>query len=99
MGFLRLLCTKSVMEEDTLELPDAWQVYAQMLSSGKVTFVLEPPGVERVWATLCRSFGQSPKVVMDAYLASFAMTIGYRLVTLDRGFRQFSGLKVEWPDE
>jgi predicted nucleic acid-binding protein len=31
---------------------------------------------------------------MDAYLAAFALAGGYRLVTTDRGFRQFNGLDV-----
>ncbi len=40
----------------------------------------------------CRPFGRSPKVVMDACLAAFAVAGGYRLVTLDRAFGEFHGL-------
>jgi predicted nucleic acid-binding protein len=32
---------------------------------------------------------------MDAYLAAFARTAGYRLVTTDVAFRQFPGLDVQ----
>jgi len=35
-----------------------------------------------------------PKVWMDAFLAAFAMTGGYQLVTTDRAFKQFKGLDV-----
>lgn len=34
----------------------------------------------------------SPKLWMDAYLAAFAVTAGLTMVTIDVGFRQFSGL-------
>jgi predicted nucleic acid-binding protein len=32
---------------------------------------------------------------MDAYLASFALAGGYRMVTTDAAFKQFAGLDVE----
>ncbi len=35
----------------------------------------------------------SPNVWNDAYLAAFAMAGGYELVSFDKGFAQFSGLK------
>ncbi|MGB5880800.1 MAG: hypothetical protein WBH85_12285, partial [Thermoanaerobaculia bacterium] len=31
----------------------------------------------------------------DAYLAAFALTGGYRMVTTDADFKQFSGLDLE----
>jgi predicted nucleic acid-binding protein len=31
---------------------------------------------------------------MDAYLAAFAFTGGYRLVSIDRAFKQFPGVDV-----
>lgn len=97
MGLLRLLCTDAVMGRDALTLPQAWSVYAQLLRSGRFAFVLDPPGLDVAWATYCLSFGSSPKVVMDAYLAAFAVVGGYRLVTLDRAFVQFKGLAPEVP--
>jgi toxin-antitoxin system PIN domain toxin len=97
MGFLRLLCTQAVMGEETLTLPQAWSVYARLLASGRFSLVLEPPRLDATWADLCRPFGRSPKVVMDAYLAAFARAGGYRLVTLDRAFAQFHGLDWECP--
>jgi toxin-antitoxin system PIN domain toxin len=97
MGLLRLLCTDAVMGQDVLTLPQAWSIYAHLLRSGRFAFVLEPPGLDVAWATYCQTFGASPKVVMDAYLAAFAVAGGYRLVTLDRAFAQFKGLAPEVP--
>ena len=96
-GLLRLLCTESVMGEDTLSLPRAWAVYTALLASGRFAMVLESPGLDIAWESLCRPFGRSPKVVMDAYLAAFALSGGYRLVTLDRAFAQFAKVACVYP--
>ena len=97
MGFLRLLCSETVMREDTQELPEAWAIYATLINSRRFTFVLEPAGLDAAWAGLCRPFKRSPKVVMDAYLAAFATAGGFTLVTLDQAFAQFRGLPVIVP--
>jgi toxin-antitoxin system PIN domain toxin len=96
-SLLRLLCTRAVMGEDTLSLPRAWSVYATLLASGRFAMALESPGLDGEWERLCRPFGASPKVVMDAYLAAFALTGGYSLVTLDRAFKQFPSLSCVFP--
>jgi predicted nucleic acid-binding protein len=36
----------------------------------------------------------SPKLWMDGYLATFAMTGGYQFVTMDKEFKQFRGLDI-----
>lgn len=85
------------MGRDIMSLPSAWSVYARLLASDRFSFVLEPFGLDATWAELCRPFGVSPKVVMDAYLAAFAKTGGYRLVSMDEGFAQYSGIVWENP--
>jgi uncharacterized protein len=92
-GLLRLLSNEAVMGTDALSLAAAWSVYATLIGSGRFAFTLEPPGLDAEWERLCRPFGRSPKVVMDAYLAAFALAGSYRLVTLDRAFGQFAGLE------
>ena len=96
-GLLRLLCTEAVMGEDTVSLPHAWAMYAAMLASGRFAMTLESPGLDVAWERLCRPFGRSPKVVMDAYLAAFAISGGYRLATLDRAFEQYPKLVCIYP--
>lgn len=97
MSFLRLLATEAVMGDDALTLPQAWSVYASLLRCGGFARVLEPRGLDVEWERLCRPYRRSPKVVMDAYLAAFALTGEYELVTLDEAFRQFAGLCVVVP--
>ena len=96
-GLLRLLVNRAVMREDALKLPQAWALYVSLLRCGGFARVLEPRGVDVVWERLCRLFGHAPKVVMDAYLAAFAIAGGYTLVTLDEAFSQFAGLSVLAP--
>ncbi len=96
-ALLRLLSTEAVMGNDTLSLPQAWSVYATLLASGRFALALEPMGLDPQWELLCRPFGRSPKVVMDAYLAAFALTAPYRLATLDHAFKLFPKLDLCFP--
>jgi uncharacterized protein len=75
-SLLRLLCTEAVMGGEALTLPQAWSVYARLLASGRFSFALEPLKLDATWADFCRPYGRSPKVVMDAYLAAFAVAGG-----------------------
>jgi len=96
-ALLRLLSNRAVMGADVLSLPQAWATYAALLKSGLFVFALEPRGLGVEWERLCRPFGQSPKVVMDAYLAAFAIAGGHTLVSLDQAFAHFSGLSLILP--
>ena len=49
----------------------------------------------KAWRTLSALPTSSPKVWMDSYLAAFAISNGYTLVTFDKGFVQYPGLKFE----
>jgi toxin-antitoxin system PIN domain toxin len=98
MGFLRLLCTDAVMGGEALTLPQAWSAYAVLLASGRFCFAVEPMKLDATWNDFCRPFASSPKIVMDAYLAAFAVAGGYRLTTLDKAFAQFKGLDWERPE-
>jgi toxin-antitoxin system PIN domain toxin len=96
-GLLRLLTTEAVMHaynRPALSNTQAWAVALDWTGNSRVSFTHEPSGMEAIWQTLaCRSTA-SPKLWMDAYLAAFAITGGFRLVTNDRAFKQFAGLDV-----
>jgi predicted nucleic acid-binding protein len=67
----------------------------KLLEDERVDFVSEPAGVDSVLPALLNCPIPTGKLVADAYLAAFAITASRRLVTLDRGFRQFRGLDVD----
>jgi len=50
--------------------------------------------LELRWRQFAARDTASPKLWMDTYLAAFARAGGYRMVTTDTAFRQFSGLDL-----
>ena len=97
-SFLRLLTSRGLMScggVQELTNRQAWAHYESLLADYRVTFLDgDPPGLQARWKALAERNTASPKLWMDAYLASFAITGGHRLVTTDRGFKQFAGLDL-----
>jgi toxin-antitoxin system PIN domain toxin len=91
-GFLRLATNASVFGNDALTLPDAWQKYDVFLSDPRIAFADEPAQVESHWRSYTQTRSFSPHVWNDAYLAAFALAMGFQVVTFDKGFAQFQGL-------
>jgi toxin-antitoxin system PIN domain toxin len=97
--FLRLLTNASVLRpygNPPLTNRQAWEAYATLLADDRIVFrAEEPTGLEAQWERFALRDTASPKLWMDAYLAAFALTGGYRMVTTDTGFKQFRGLDLE----
>jgi predicted nucleic acid-binding protein len=75
---------------------EAWEVYAALLRDFRIWQRRdEPLDLERLWHEFASRDTASPKLWMDAYLAAFAVAGGYRLVTFDKAFSQFSKLDLE----
>ena len=47
-----------------------------------------------VFARLCADVGGTGNAVPDAYFAALALESGCELITADRGFRRFPGLRL-----
>ncbi len=91
-SFLRLASTPTLLKaygadgltnQDALLALDAFQALPQVVIRD------EPPGALNLWRTLAALPTALPKVWMDAYLAAFAMGGRFRLLTLDRDFKNF----------
>jgi toxin-antitoxin system PIN domain toxin len=97
--FLRLLTNAAVLGpygDPPLTNRQAWEAYASLVADDRITFRdSEPSGLEARWKRYARRDTASPKLWMDAYLAAFALTCGWRMVTTDRDFKQFEGLDLE----
>jgi toxin-antitoxin system PIN domain toxin len=96
-GLLRLLTTSAVMTPynlSALSNRKALQHLNGFHSLDRVLFAREPESINAHWHKLADVNTASPKLWMDAYLAAFAITGGFRLVTTDKAFKQFKGLNV-----
>jgi toxin-antitoxin system PIN domain toxin len=95
-SFLRLLTTDAVAKPYGIEPMTnaaAWDFYNAIAADPRCALAPEPGGLEEKWAAYARMKSASPKLWMDAYIAAFAVTGGYELITTDEGFRQFKDLK------
>lgn len=95
LALIRLLANRSIMGEHALSTTAAWDLIETLKEDERVEFVAEPAGLDAVMPELLKYPVPTGKFVTDAYLAAFAMAASRRLVTLDRGFRQFRGLRVD----
>jgi toxin-antitoxin system PIN domain toxin len=86
MGLLRLLTNPSVMGRDALTGAQSWLVAGSLLEHENIRLVKEPDGLERNWRELTPAGRVGPNFWTDAYLAAFARSTGFTLVTFDRGF-------------
>jgi len=96
-GLLRLLTTEEVLARygnPPLTNREAWRIYDRFMDDDRISFAHEPEGLEKVWKTLALRESNSPKLWMDAYLAAFALSSGFQMVTIDKAFSRFSGLKA-----
>ncbi|MSP61315.1 MAG: PIN domain-containing protein [Myxococcales bacterium] len=97
LSYLRLLTTAAVLAPygiPPLTNAKAWSTYEGWRADDRISFIDEPRGMEAHWKRVAARTSASPKAWMDGYLAALAMTGGHRLITTDRGFRQYKGLDV-----
>jgi hypothetical protein len=66
-----------------------------LLTDDRFAQVAEPSRLEAEWRFLTQAFAVGRCVETGTYFAAFARAGGHRLLTFDRGFRQFDGLDVE----
>jgi len=91
-GFLRLATNPKVAGADVLTLTEAWEKYDVYMTDPRISFAGEPSGIEPQWRTFSQGSTFSPNVWNDAYLAAFAVTGGFELVTFDKGFARYPSL-------
>lgn len=93
MGLLRLLNNPAVMQEDVLDTAGCWTLWHRLLEDERFRFVSdEPSELDAVFEQFTAGRGYSPRLWTDAYLAAYAQTAQFSLVTFDRDFQAFPGL-------
>ena len=95
LGLLRLLTTEAVMgEAEVMNQAQAWEAYDRWLQDDRVTFLVEPPGIDEAFRASSRSPRPSPKDWADSYLAAFCETANLTLVTFDRALQRKAKLSA-----
>ena len=98
LGLLRLSTNKTVMGGTPYTTLQAWQAYQAVLALPEVSFLAEPQGVEVAMQKLTQPQNRLQKAATrdwtDAYLAAFAILAGLRMVSFDKGFKQYGGLAL-----
>ena len=84
LGFLRLMTAAAVMDAKPLTIREAWHVYDRLYEDDRVTFVSEPPEVEKRFRDRASGRTVSPKIWADAWLLAVAEASEGILVTFDR---------------
>ena len=94
LGLLRLLSNRAILGNSALTGANAWALVAGLLEDDRMTFLPEPTGISEIMPPLLTYPVPTTKLIMDAYLAAFAIASERQLVTFDKGFKQYRGLDV-----
>jgi len=92
LGLVRLLTQPKVMGAGAMTLQVALQAFDKWLALAGVHWADEPSGCSSALNQLVDE-GLPPRMITDAYLASFAQAGGLRLVSFDADFQRFEGLQ------
>ena len=95
LALLRLLANRAILGEHAISAAKGWTLLEELAADERVEFLAEPGDLPMVFPSLLKYSAPAGKLVADAYLAAFAISGSLRLVTLDRGFRQYRGLDAE----
>jgi uncharacterized protein len=92
-GFLRLATNPKAVEKDAVSMTDAWRLFDLLLNDPRVIYSEEPANIESLWRSYTLGATFSPKSWNDAFLAAFAQAAQFEVVTFDREFRKYGGVK------
>ena len=92
LGLLRLLTNRKVMRNDPFTPEQAWLAYRSFLALPEVTFLPEPAAAESQMAAWTDVPQFAASRWTDAWLAAFAVSARFRLVSFDSDFGSFRGL-------
>jgi uncharacterized protein len=95
LGMLRVLTNPAIMGGEVCTTDEAWEVHDALMRDSRFSYRDEPIGLQVQLREFTRGYPFSPKLWQDAYLAAFAVTADLELITFDRGFGKFSGLRAE----
>ena len=95
-GFVRVVTHPRIFRPPS-PIDHALGFARDLLSQPNCIMIRPGPRHWSVFARLCRESGATGNLVPDAYLAALAIEAGCELVTTDRDFARFKGLRWRHP--
>jgi toxin-antitoxin system PIN domain toxin len=92
-GFVRIVTHPRILNPPSSR-QQAWLFVEAMRSRGTYLEYARHPRLLQMFRTQCQEAGATANLVTDAYIAAVALSLGATIVTFDRDFRRFDGLKV-----
>jgi toxin-antitoxin system PIN domain toxin len=97
LGMVRVVTDRRFYREVASTITDAL-AFADGIRSQPHAHVISPgPKFWSIFSNLCRQIDAGGKLVPDAYLAALALEHGCEVVTTDKDFRRFPGLRWRHP--
>jgi toxin-antitoxin system PIN domain toxin len=97
LGMVRVVTDRRFYREVASTITDAL-AFADEIRNQPQAHVISPgPKFWSIFSNLCRRTDAGGKLVPDAYLAALALEHGCEVVTTDKDFRRFPGLRWRHP--
>ena len=97
LGMVRVVTDRRFYREVASTITDAL-AFADEIRNQPHAHVISPgPKFWSIFSNLCRQAEAGGKLVPDAYLAALALEHGCEVVTTDKDFRRFPGLRWRHP--
>jgi hypothetical protein len=84
LGLFRLLTTEAILGTNVRTQSECWGLFDQWINSGKATLAGDPLDLDGSFRARAHNDSASPKAWADAYLAAFAESGSFTLVTFDK---------------
>jgi uncharacterized protein len=95
-GFLRVVTNPRIFTRPS-PLEEALRFVGAVLAAPAAVVPAQSERLAGILAEVCRRAGATADRVPDAYLAAIALDLDAELVTADRGFARFTGLRWRHP--
>jgi uncharacterized protein len=96
-GMVRVVTNPRIYPHDAATINAALAFAGQVRSQPHARVISPGPGFWDIFARLCQQVDAGAKLVPDAYLAALALEHGCEVVTTDKDFRRFPGLRWRHP--
>ena len=96
-GMVRVVTNRKIYPRVPATIDEALEFAGRIRNQPHAHVVSPGPAFWGIFSGLCRQVNARAKLVPDAYLAALAIEHGCEVITTDRDFRRFPGLRWRHP--